>query len=85
MLLALPPVHTAVRRTCCQGQTSGPTVRPNGARWILYSTSQQRRVPSGYGRPHLTQQTRDAGTMLIYCLAGIKDDGPILKQQWVNV
>ena len=29
-----PPVRTAVRHTCCQGQTSGPTVRPDGARWL---------------------------------------------------
>ena len=30
-----PPVRTAVRHTCCQGQTSGLTVRPDGSRWIL--------------------------------------------------
>ena len=37
MLLAPPPARTAVRRTCWQGQTGSPTVRPDRARW-LYSS-----------------------------------------------
>ena len=27
-----PPVRTALTHTCCQGQTSGLTVRPDAAR-----------------------------------------------------
>ena len=30
-----PPVRTAVRRTCCQGQTSGLTVRPDQGQGAL--------------------------------------------------
>ena len=31
-----PPVCTAVRHTCCQGQTSDLTVRLDAARWYLF-------------------------------------------------
>ena len=31
-----PPVRTALRHTCCQGQTSGLTVRPDATRWVIH-------------------------------------------------
>ena len=39
MLLAPTPVRTAVRRTCCQGQTCSVTVRPDRAMCVAQATT----------------------------------------------
>ena len=34
-----PPSRTVFTHTCCQGQTSGLTVRPVVARWLFWVTN----------------------------------------------